>query len=749
MKPEPPDPAKLETPGGDIVPVGIFRTDPQGRCFSVNQRWSELSGRSREESLGYGYQQAIHPDDRQRVITATARALSEERPMRLEFRLQRPDGSVVWVLVSAVGWYSEDEKVAGCLGTVTDISARVRAEQALRESEERYRKLVELSPDLITIHRNGVMEYVNQAGLDMMRCASTDDVVGHHILEFVVEEHRELAIERMRELASGQAIPAVELQGRRVDGEVIWIETVAAQAMYEGEPAVQLVARDVTARREQAAAYRSVVESVRDPMWIMDRGTDGEWRVALANAAYLSGSNLPADQIVGLTLAELHERGVVDREYVETRVELYNQVAASKRVYEHETQPVWAGRQMHLQVTYTPVVDSAGNCDRVVGWSRDLTRRREHERILSESQANYRAVVEGTSDAIWVVDRTHDDRWVVAMVNARTGKMLGAPAAELVGRPLDEVLPEGAARVALSRARQAEAAGEPIEYETVIERPGYRVEVMTHLTPLFDERGGCHRIIGSWRDVSDRRRAESPLLQAQKLESMGVLAGGISHDFNNLLATILGNLYLVRQGLPDGSELLAYIDDARLAGERGADLVRKLLGFSRPGIARRERLSLNALFAETASLVRRTLSPDIELVFELPPSPDHVMGEYSGLQQVLLNLLLNAGDAMPEGGRLIIERSEQVIGNEQIWAQRGILPGRYLEVTVMDNGIGMSRDLLQRIFDPFFTTKGVGKGTGLGLSTALSIVRAHGGWLEAESVEGEGSTFRMLLPAAD
>src|SRR5690606_30716234 len=126
--------------------------------------------------------------------------------------------------------------------------------------------------------------------------------------------------------------------------------------------------------------------------------------------------------------------------------------------------------------------------------------------------------------------------------------------------------------------------------------PGYRTEVVTHLTPLFDADGRCYRIIGSARDVSDRRRAESALLQAQKLESMGVLAGGIAHDFNNLLATILGNLYLVRLELPSESPLNAYVDDARIAGERGADLVRKLLGFSRPGLARRERLSLDALF---------------------------------------------------------------------------------------------------------------------------------------------------------
>jgi two-component system, cell cycle sensor histidine kinase and response regulator CckA len=737
------------TPGGDIVPVGLFRTDPMGRCVSVNQRWCELSGLTREQSLDYGYQLAIHEEDRARVVTATAAALSGEKPLRIEFRLQRPDGTLVWVLVYAVGWYSNDGQVEGCLGTVTDITGRVRAEQALRESEERYRKLVELSPDLITIHRNGIMEYINQAGLQMMRCNAPEDMLGHHILEFVCEEDRQLAIDRMRELAAGVAIPAVELKVRRVDGEVIWIDTIATQTVYEGGPAVQLFARDVTARREQAAAYRSVVESVRDPMWIMDKAEDGEWRVAFANQAYVQGAGVPEDQLTGLSLWDLHRRGIIDEVYAAERIAYYERCASTRQVVEFETETTWSGNPMNVATSLTPVVDGLGRCSRIVGWSRDLTQRRQNERILSESQANYRAVVEGTSDAIWVVDRTDDHRWRVTMVNSRTEKMLGASAPELIGRTLDDVMAPAAAEKANSRYRQAEAAGEPIEYENIIERPGYRLEVVTHLTPLFDEDGLCYRIIGSARDVSDRRRAESALLQAQKLESMGVLAGGIAHDFNNLLATILGNLYLVRQEIPEDSPLLDYVDDAKVAGERGADLVRKLLGFSRPGIARRERLSLNGLFTETASLVRRTLSPDIELVFELAPGPDFVLGEYGGLQQVLLNLMLNAGDAMPAGGRLLIQRGDQEIGAEPIWAQRGLLPGRFHEVQVVDSGIGMSRDLLQRIFDPFFTTKGIGKGTGLGLSTALSIVRAHGGWLDAESVEGKGSAFRMLLPAAD
>jgi signal transduction histidine kinase len=318
----------------------------------------------------------------------------------------------------------------------------------------------------------------------------------------------------------------------------------------------------------------------------------------------------------------------------------------------------------------------------------------------------------------------------------------------MVGKALHEFLHARPAAAALARYKEAEEAREPIEYETVIERPGVpRLEVVTHLTPLFDGDGHCYRIIGSARDVTDRRRAEAALLQAQKIESLGVLAGGIAHDFNNLLTTILGNLFLLDRELEPNSALKAYTNDARVASERGADLVKRMLGFSRPGMHAREEVSLDMLFGETASLVQRTLGPAVALVIEPAPAPDRTAGEFSALQQVIVNLLLNARDAMPEGGRIVLRRGLCEIAADQIWHQRGVEPGRFHEITIADQGVGMSRDLVQRIFDPFFTTKGVGKGTGLGLSTAFSIVRAQGGWLEVESKEGAGSTFRILLPA--
>ncbi len=730
-------------------PVGIFWGDNTGRCTGVNTRWCELSGLTESESLVYGWTRAVHPEDRERVLREQAEHMAAGTEFRIEFRLLRPDGTVRWVLAQAVAAVDSEHRPAGFVGTVTDITDRVEADAALRESELRFRNLVELSPDFICIHRGGVMAYVNAAGLRMMAADEPGQLLGHHILEFVLPEHQPVAVDRMRAIQDGDSIALAEMEVRRCDGGVIWIETIASMTVWEGAPAVQLVARDVTERRRIAETYRGVVESVREAMWVMDRGTDGEWRATFVNGSYLKSSNLrSADEVLNKSFAELVAQGTISAEDAARSTERYRMAAESDRPLEFENSLVWNGVSAYFVTTMTPVRDSLGRCDRLICWSRDLSRRRAQEQALAESEANYRAVVEGTSDAVWVMDRGDDGQYRIRLANPRTRYLLGVDLERMIGKTLGEVLVPAAAAAAEERYRQAEAAGEPIEYENVVERDGLRVEVVTHLTPLFDSKGRCYRIIGSARDVTDRRRAEAALLQAQKLESLGVLAGGIAHDFNNLLTTILGNLFLLESELPQDSPLRAYTADSRLAGERGADLVRRLLGFSRPGVHVREAVVIDTLVSETVALVQRTLGPKVALNI-LSGEPGAVIsGEFGAIQQVLVNLLLNARDAMPEGGTITIQHARRDIPAEPIWAQRGVPAGCYREILVTDTGAGMSRDLLQRIFDPFFTTKGVGKGTGLGLSTSLSIVRAHGGWLAAESNEGEGSTFRLLLPEA-
>ncbi|HNM77983.1 MAG TPA: ATP-binding protein, partial [Tepidiformaceae bacterium] len=242
----------------------------------------------------------------------------------------------------------------------------------------------------------------------------------------------------------------------------------------------------------------------------------------------------------------------------------------------------------------------------------------------------------------------------------------------------------------------------------------------------------------------ERIRLEQQVRQSQKLESLGVFAGGIAHDFNNLLTAVLGNLFLLEEGLTEEQHELLL--DARLAAERGAELVKRLLTFARPEVSEVETVHLDGLLHETAALARSALTPSIRLIVQRGAGDPVIRGSWTSLQQVLVNLMVNARDAMPGGGAITVARRIEAVGPRHRWAPPDLPRGRYHLVTVTDTGEGIAPDNLDRIFDPFFTTKGVGRGSGLGLPTALGIARAHGGWLTVESTPGSGTTFRLLLP---
>jgi PAS domain S-box-containing protein len=286
--------------------------------------------------------------------------------------------------------------------------------------------------------------------------------------------------------------------------------------------------------------------------------------------------------------------------------------------------------------------------------------------------------------------------------------------------------------------------------------PGQWSWVLTRGTVVErDAAGNPVRAAGSFLNINDRKAAEADLTrleiqvrQSQKLESLGVFVGGIAHDFNNLLTAVLGNLYLLQRSLQDANQR-ELASEATHAAERGAALVGRLLTYARPEAAAGGAIALDSLLDETAALARSMLTPSTRLVVRHSRAPGNANGSHTSLQQVLLNLIVNARDAMPDGGRIILARRITDIGPQHRWAPPELPRGRYHVISVSDTGTGMTPDVMERIFDPFFTTKGVGLGSGLGLSTSLGIARAHGGWLTVESTPGAGSTFRLLLPVPE
>ena len=285
---------------------------------------------------------------------------------------------------------------------------------------------------------------------------------------------------------------------------------------------------------------------------------------------------------------------------------------------------------------------------------------------------------------------------------------------------------------------------------------GTRRWLETHAAPMTDATGAANLLLGVTRDITQRKiveqekaKIEAQLRQAQKMEAIGQLAGGVAHDFNNLLTIINGRSALALRKISDSNPLYSGLEEIYQAGERAAALTRQLLTFSRAQIIAPEILDLNKLVAESKQILRRLIREDIEIVFKMPKGLSKIKVDKPQMEQVLMNLVINASDAMPMGGKLTVQTEDFVSGAGDEAKYHPEIPGEYVLLSVSDTGIGMDKATSERIFDPFFTTKDLGHGTGLGLSTVYGIITQNGGTVTVESKPGQGSTFRIYLPCRE
>ena len=326
--------------------------------------------------------------------------------------------------------------------------------------------------------------------------------------------------------------------------------------------------------------------------------------------------------------------------------------------------------------------------------------------------------------------------------------MFGFAEAEVLGKhPFDVIVPPQSHALVAGifdkiKAGNMDAHGESENCT----KDGRTIICEWHNTPLFDENGAFAGLLSLAQDITARKRLEDQLRQSQKMEAVGRLAGGVAHDFNNLLTIINGysDLLLTR---PDADEsVLEPVKEIRTAGERATGLTRQLLGFSRQTMLQPEVLDLNLVVEDTGKMLRRLIGEDIRFTMALDPQLSRVKVDPGQLDQVLMNLAVNARDAMPKGGCLTIETANIRLGDEDA-TRLECRPGRYVMLAITDTGVGMKPEVRARVFEPFFTTKEVGKGTGLGMAMVFGIVKQSGGGIAVDSEPGRGSTFRIYLPA--
>jgi two-component system cell cycle sensor histidine kinase/response regulator CckA len=493
------------------------------------------------------------------------------------------------------------------------------------------------------------------------------------------------------------------------------------------------------ALRRSEARYRRMVETISEGVWVLD----AEGATTFVNARMAAMLGYAREEMLGRTALSFMDDE--SRALGEERLRRRERGLAETHEHRYRRKD---GSALWTLVKTNPLLDGDGRYEGALGLLTDITERRRAEAV----RGRLASIVESSDDAIL----TRDLDGTILTWNRAAERLFLYTAAEAVGRPISMLYaPELAS--GLSEARALVNLGAAVSgFEiTALRKDGVRVEVAVKACVLQDAEGTVTGASVIARDLSERREAESALRrseeqlrQAQKMEAIGSLAGGIAHDFNNLLSVILSYTRLAIDELAPGSLMREDLEQVEKASQRAAALTRQLLAFSRQQILEPQVVDINQRLLGLEKMLRRVLGEDVVLTLLTSPALGRVYADPGQIEQVLMNLTVNARDAMPGGGRLTIQTANVWLGADDA-RQHGLSPGPYVMLTVGDTGTGMDAATAARVFDPFFTTKEPGKGTGLGLSTVFGIVKQSGGHVWVASEPGVGTTFKVYLPQSD
>lgn len=624
--------------------------------------------------------------------------------------------------------------------TIRHALERKRSELALIQSERRCGDIVNNSPDLIFISRLGRVVFVNPAGVRMLRAGSAAQILGRDPLEFFHPEFPAAMNGRVRLLLEcSRLLPVLNERMVRCDGTCLEVEVLAGSYMVNGELEIQVTARDITARVEaERALSRSernlarAQQIARVGSWERDLASGGlHWSQELRRILGLeSGAPPDYDSFMGMVHPD-------DRaKLLEARVRALDNTG--RMDVEHRViRPDGEVRWLHELGEVARGPD--GVPERLLGTAQDITERKAAEEKLRQQAA----LLDHAQDAILVLSLDHHIRYwnkgAERIYGWRADEAEGADAPGLLHRETRafhaanlEVLSKGAWHGELA---QFTREGKPLDMEC-------------RWTLVRGEGGKPESVLAIHSDITQRKRLESQFLRAQRMESIGAMAGGIAHNLNNVLAPIVMSVDVLgaSEEDPERRELLGLIEKS---AKRGAEMIRQVLSFAQGVDGRRSRVNLTELIQDLAAIARETFPKNIRIELRVGDGLWDVEGDATQIHQVLLNFCVNSRDAMPRGGVISITAENFEIDAQYAAMNLEARVGPHLKIEVSDTGCGIPPEIIDKIFDPFFTTKEQGKGTGLGLSTSMAIIKSHQGFLRVGSKPGQGSSFSVYFPALE
>ncbi len=725
--------------------VGIYRTCIEdGKFLAANQTLAELMGYDSVDQLIAEYVTSEHYVDSKRREELLRQIQLQGRVDGFEIDMARTDGSVVHIALSAAAYPDR-----GYLeGVVVDITDRKLAEEALRESEERYRSLVENSLSAIILYRQEKILFANKRFFDIFRYKSND--LRHLLVDDILapEVTAQVAELRRKRLAGEiEQTAAYESKGKRKDGVIFDMEIFVSVVSCQGDLCCMAFLSDISDRKQAEQALRESEERFRNvyntaplAFVVWDRDTRvTDW-------------NKEAEEVFGWSKEEIIGHNFFDflipakdRPHVEEVVDtLLKGELSSHTVNDNLTKE---GQIITCEWNNSPLHDDDGNVIGVISLALDITERRKAEEALKESEKRYRTVLEANPDPVIVYDIEGN----VVYFNPVFEQVFGWTLEERINKKMDVFVPEDnwpETEMMINKVLAGERFS-GIETRRYTKN-GNMIPVSVSGSIYKDQGGKPFYTVVNLRDISEQKKLESQLQQAQKMEAIGTLAGGIAHDFNNILGIIIGNTELAIDDVPEGNPARYNLEEIKTAGLRAKDVIRQLLSFSRYTQYEYKPLKIAPIIKESLRFLRASIPTTIEIRQNISDDCDTILANPTQIHQVMINLGTNAAHAMQEKGGLLEVMIDNVrLSDRDISFAPDLRAGKYVKLKVSDTGKGMEPKVQNRIFDPYFTTKNVGKGTGMGLFVIHGIVKEYKGAIKVESKPGKGSTFTLYFPAIE
>jgi PAS domain S-box-containing protein len=740
----------------------ISRWKPDGTLTFVNEAYVRHFGKSAEELVGRSFFPFIHEEDRERIRRKIL-SITPANPTATDtHRSILASGKISWQEWTDRGLFNDEGNLVELQSVGRDITERIEAGEALRRSEEKYRNLVETSKDFIwSVDLEGRFTFLNQAVHSMLGYQPAE-LLGKSFLDLVPPDQvaKDL-VAFQNSLKTGISTMDYETRLVKKDGSIVFLSANATVIRDpQGKPlGVTGISKDISERiraekalKESEKRYELVIAGSSAALW--------DWNLLNGKIYYAprfrellgyASDELPAGEDGWYDYVHTEDRDKVReslRAHLDSRIPYMVEFrlrtkSGAYRWFEGRAQALW---------------DDSGKPYRMAGSITDITERKLAEQALRDSEERFRQLARAMDEVFWMRSIAPER---VLYVSPAFSRIWGVSTEALYETPslwLDLIIPEDRERVraTFENFLKSESVQTYSAEYRLQSSDGPARWIYDKGSKILDRDGKPYRLCGLARDITERKHAEeshsalmAKLQQSQKMDAIGRLAGGIAHDFNNLLTAIAGNARMARQDISPTHPLQENLAEIENASGRATELVKQILAFSRRQEMERKPLNPSIVVADAVKFLRSTLPATVEIQATLDPDLPSVLANATQINQVLMNLATNAAHAMHNTGILALTLNAVVVDPATASTIPDLQQGKYVRLTVKDNGPGIGATILPHIFEPFFTTKAAGQGTGLGLSVVHGIVKSHGGAITVDSEVGKGTTFQLFFPIVE